>query len=253
MATDRAALRRAPRWARDGNIHPLILDDRERASNLDKAIRRVCGAEPRIERLELGDILVRSRILIERKTANDLASSVLDGRLFRQISGLRASPFEPLVILEGEMDDQTSEHFAPEAFRGALLSICLDWRVPVIASKSVEDTAHWILALLNRLESGQDAPDWRWVTPTGQRVPRDQMQSRPVRRAVPSSFQRRKTSLEMLSRIPGIGPTKAEFLLDHFKTLAGVIAASKEELTSVRGLSHVSAAQIREAFHDAEA
>ena len=227
----------------------VILDDRERASGLDRAIEEICGLAPRIERLEVGDILIRSRVLIERKAVADFVASIVDGRLFDQVSRLRAEPFEPMIILEGDFTADASGEFAPAALRGAMLSLSLDWHLPVLRSRSVNDTARWICALLRRRETRQESPDWRWVSPTGRRRPQKDIRLRPARKTIPPAVRRTRQRIQMLSQIEGVGVMKAESLLDRFQSLSAIFSASRQELVSVPGIGRRLAEVIHEALH----
>lgn len=238
---------RKPGHARPAETATVIVDDRERASKLDEAIGRICGVRPQIQRLQLGDVLIRSRILIERKAIEDFEASVIDGRLFRQIEGLQKQPFETVLILEGDPAGGSTRRLSPSAFRGALLSVSLDWRVPILRSRCVDDTARWIQAILRRGAARQEPPDWRWVTPTGQRR---EVRFRPVKKTLSPANLRHRQCLDMLRQISGLGRVRAEILLDRFGSISGIIEASKMDLSSVQGIGHRLAGQIHEILHE---
>lgn len=227
----------------------VVLDDRERASALDKALQRACGFAPKIERLHAGDILVGRRILIERKAVPDFAASILDGRLFSQIAALRASPFYPLLMLEGEVTRENCGKITAAALRGAILSVSIDWQVPVLRSKSVDDTAQWISAMLTRQAKGDDLPDWRRVTPNGQRRPEGAVPLRPQRRKVPTSESLRLQTIQMLSQIDGMSESKAKNLLSHFGSFEAVLAATPKELETVEGVGRNLSGRIHAVLH----
>lgn len=227
----------------------VVIDDRERASKLDEAIRRICGVEPSVERLQIGDVLVSSRILIERKAVADFSASIVDGRLFDQVSRLSAAQFQPILILEGEMTGKACGGLGASALRGAILSVTLDWHVPVLRSRSIEDTARWIHAMLLRGEKFIDAPDWRWVTPEGRRRPREEVQLRPRRKQVTAAQSRRSQEVAILSQIDGLGAARAGILLDRFNTVAAILAASPGELATVPGVGRILAANIHAVLH----
>ena len=54
-----------------------------------------------IKRLSLGDYLVDNRLIFERKTLNDFALSIIDGRLFSQAIRLASSKYNNVLLLEG--------------------------------------------------------------------------------------------------------------------------------------------------------
>lgn len=60
----------------------------------------------------------------------------------------------------------------------------------------------------------------------------------------------KKTALaSRLTEIPGVGKTRAEVLLKHFKTLSNISDATVEELESVKGMTHPTALSIYNYFH----
>ena len=70
------------------------------------------------------------------------------------------------------------------------------------------------------------------------------------------SYARRshtKKTLELsLTKAPGIGPARAKALLQHFKTLTAIKAATVEELAEVKGMSRPAAEQLKLFFEQEE-
>jgi Fanconi anemia group M protein len=62
----------------------VIVDDRESKSEVIKFLSETKNVSVGIKRLSLGDYLVDNRLVFERKTLNDFALSIIDGRLFSQ-------------------------------------------------------------------------------------------------------------------------------------------------------------------------
>lgn len=228
----------------------VVIDDRERASGLPEAVARVCGFEPRIERLDAGDILVAGRILIERKTTRDLVVSITDGRLMRQAASLASQSWEAVVIVEGEFTPEVLGGMKAAAVRGAMASVMLDWRIPVFRARSVRETAVWVGVLLDRTSDAADRPDWRRVSPTGAVSGFDPRAARPVRRRRASAPG--QVPAAMLSQIPGLGPERARALLRRFGSAAEIGRASANELREVEGIGPRLAEQIRAALNDAD-
>jgi DNA excision repair protein ERCC-4 len=85
------------------NDQPLDIaaDDRERESEVIESLRGISNVTVYVERLASGDYLADRRILFERKTLQDLARSIVDGRLFKQMVRLAKSKHKAVLILEG--------------------------------------------------------------------------------------------------------------------------------------------------------
>ena len=59
----------------------------------------------------------------------------------------------------------------------------------------------------------------------------------------------KRTLSSLLGEIPGIGKVKRRLLMDKFKDISGIMAASEEELKKVEGIGDKQAVEIREFFH----
>jgi Fanconi anemia group M protein len=241
------------RGSRDEAGDEIVIDDRERASGLKAALTEIRGRPPKVQRLAVGDILVRRRILIERKRVDDFAASVIDGRLFRQLAELTAAPYETLVILEGDFADGGADRLSPGALRGAILSVSLDFNVPILRSRSIRDTARWVEAILRRGDAGAERPDWRRVGPTGRRLPKTAAPPRPRKRPVGDSARRRDQALRLLTQIDGVGETKARALLDRFGSIRAICDADRPALIQTPGIGRNMAEIIHAALHEDEA
>jgi len=82
----------------------IEVDYRERSSLLFSKLRACPDLDVRVGALSGGDYIVAREIAVERKTAADFASSVIDARVFRQAQRLTATRLRPLVLVEGEPD-----------------------------------------------------------------------------------------------------------------------------------------------------
>lgn len=223
---------------------PVVLDDRERASGLDERLGRLLGYPPQVRRLEVGDILIRRRILIERKTAADFEASMVDGRLFAQAEALVAQPFDPLIVIEGTFRREANR-LSGAALRQAILSLVIDWRLPLVRSASVDDTALWVQALLSGKRRRAEPPDWRSLRPDGSRRPGTGSTRRPRKKPVPAGQRARHQTQAILGAIEGVGPARARALTETFGSLASVLAAGHDELARVPGVGTQLAARIR--------
>lgn len=200
----------------------ITVDYRERRSGLIELLQQHCEVE--IGSLNCGDYRINSLVLVERKTARDLLLSIADHRFFNQIRRMKNLSYRSLVIVEGD-PYSTDLDFSPEAIKGALLSCQVVWQLPVLFTHSVEETAITLLAIGRQMEKHDDV-----ILLRGGYRPR-RLQTR---------------QLYFLQGLPGVGPTLAKRLLEHFLTPANVIGASVSELSTVRGVGEEKALLIRE-------
>ncbi len=200
-----------------GNLERfVIVDDRE--VQLAKAL----GSYAKVKRLDIGDVVVSDRIVVERKTARDFVASIIDGRIFKQIEELKKAYERPILVVEG-YDLYSHRAVHPNAIMGALASIVADWGVPVIFTRDIEETARFILALARReWESGR-APA--------------------IKTAKAKSL---KDAQEVLvASLPGINLTLARRLLKKFGKPIAVFNAKINELTKVEGIGEAKARELK--------
>jgi ERCC4-type nuclease len=227
----------------DAGVPDVVLDDRERPSGLAEELARALGRPPVVRRLEVGDLLVRGRILIERKTAPDFEASMTDGRLFAQAAELARQPFDPLIIVEGTFDRE-QHRVSGAALRQAMLSLTMDWRLPLVRSASLGDTAQWVKALLGGRRR-VEPPDWRGVTPAGARRPAVQRSRAPRRATMAPGLRVRRQTEAILGAIEGVGPVRARALAEVFGSIGAVLAADHDAIARVPGVGTRMAARIR--------
>lgn len=187
-------------------------------------LARECGAfDIQMERLAVGDYHIDGGIVVERKTYADFATSLVDGRLFPQAAALARSPHRPIVLLEGPTPAQMPG-VHPHALKGAMLSLAVMWRLPVIHARNPEDSLRilrWLAEQLARTSLG-----------VLQRYDRK-----------PKRLASRK--LYMLQGLPGVGPALANRLLLEFGSVERVITADGGMLVRVRGIGPKKAQRIR--------
>ena len=179
-----------------------------------------------MQRLALGDYLLDDHLLFERKTLCDFAASLKDGRLFEQGVRLAATPLHKAIILEGRACDLAESGMRREALQGALISLTLFLGIPLLRSADAEESAR--LMLYAARQFGHIAR---------QTPPRLFKGKRPK--------GKRKTQLQILQSLPGIGPSAAHNLLEQFGCIEAVLAADEQALLGVAGIGVGRAKSIR--------
>jgi Fanconi anemia group M protein len=202
---------------------PLVYADSREGNS--KVIRYLSQMEMdvRIQSMAVGDYQVSDEVAIERKTAKDFVSSMIDKRLFKQARELSEEFKRPLMILEG--DDLYSGMVNPNAIRGTIASIALDFGISIIPTRDAQDTAAMIKRIAIREQSGEKV----------------NIQIRTDKKPV-SLFEQQ---LFIIESLPNIGPVNAKNLLEHFGSVSNVINASESELTEVEGIGKITAQNIR--------
>jgi DNA excision repair protein ERCC-4 len=198
-------------------------DYREKSSDLCDLLKRE-GVSLEVKKVPYGDYVINDSITIERKTAKDFLVSIIDGRLFNQLENLKKHCCRPVLLIEGN-PYKTELNFDPMAIKGALLSAQAVWYIPVIFSRSKEDTRDILLMIGRQDEAYMDVVPLRGGY-------------RPKRL--------KSKQLYLLQGFPQIGPLLAKRLIEHFRSVSHVMNASVKELTEVDGIGRGSAKKIRE-------
>ena len=187
----------------------IIADNHEKNSLVISELLEL-GIDAEMQHLPVADFLVNG-VAIERKTISDFLSSMINKRLARQLEEIKQYP-KSLLIIEGideqELyDDCNHEGINANAIRGFLLSIVLEFQVPIIFTKDYADTAKFISVLAKKEKKEHISL-----------------------RAVKKSLNKKEQLQYILEGFPGIGPATAKKLLKKFKTIRGIINASEDEL-----------------------
>ena len=116
----------------------MTVDYREKASGLIDLLKKE-DISLNVKKIPYGDYIISNSITIERKTAKDLLISIIDGRLSSQLSNLKNNCSNPILLIEGN-PYKTDFNFDRMAIKGALISAQVIWYIPIIYSRSKEDT-----------------------------------------------------------------------------------------------------------------
>ena len=130
----------------------IIVDERERKSGIPKLLDTI-GIKTEIKTLMVGDYIVGPETVVERKSIQDLLSSIFDGRLFDQCNRLKEHFQFPILLIEGNVDEIDSITENPLIFYGALSTIAIDFKIPIIPTPSAIHTAKLLVSLCSKKES----------------------------------------------------------------------------------------------------
>jgi len=201
----------------------IAVDERERGSAIAARLQRRTELRVIVTRLQWGDFAVGRTVGIERKTADDFARSIVDGRLFRQLSGVRRFYPRPLLLIEGLAHGTKTAGVPWHAVRGALISATTVFGVPVLHSCGSEESADMIIAAAVQLErTFSDGYVRAGYRPNGWR----------------------KRALFMLQGLPMVGPARASALLEACGSVRDVITADEDTLRDVPGIGRGIARRI---------
>ncbi|MBK5112380.1 MAG: DEAD/DEAH box helicase [Candidatus Heimdallarchaeota archaeon] len=202
----------------------IIVDSREAKSGIAKELSQI-GVTIDLQQITVGDFILSSRVGVERKDVADFSQSIIDGRLFTQLIALKRSFPVPLLIIEGET---LYGHRAlnPEAIRGAISAITLNFDIRIIWSRSTKDTARYLRNIANREQR------------KGERTPSIRPEKAPIETSELLEF--------IIAGFPNINTVLAKRILEKFGTLENFFNASVDEIQEIKGIGKKIALEIKE-------
>ncbi|MDP3467901.1 MAG: ERCC4 domain-containing protein [Daejeonella sp.] len=203
------------------------IDNRESNEILLEVLRKDKGTTIHFSSLPAGDYQVGDYLLVERKTITDLSASIKDGRLFNQAGKLASVSMQSMIILEGTASMVQSFGLTREAIQGALVSLSLIFKIPLLRSRNPEETARLILYAARQVQSYG----------CKQLYPRPFPYSRKLK-------DKYKRQIHVLQGLPGVGTARASLLLNKFGTLKAIFNAPVKELEQIPGIGKNTAKQI---------
>jgi DNA excision repair protein ERCC-4 len=206
----------------------IIIDERERKSGIPDLLRAV-GVNIELKNLPIGDYIVAPETIVERKSIQDFISSVFDGRLFDQCNRLKEHFEHPVILMEGNVDQIEELTENPLVFYGAISSIVLDFKIPIIPTPSASHSAKLLIAMCTRQENKKG----------------------PFLKKIKKSDDLQKQQLSILCSLPGVGEKLATRMLERFGSPTNTLKASYTELSKIKGMGESRALKIRKML-DAE-
>ena len=200
----------------------IIVDERERKSGIPELLKSV-GMGVEMKTLPIGDYIVAPETIVERKSIKDLMASVFDGRLYDQCTRLKEHFEHPIILVEGNVDEIEEITDNPLVFYGALSTVVLEFKIPIIPTPSASHTAKLLVSLCSR----KDAPKG------------------PYLKKIKKSSNLETQQLSSLCSLPGIGEKFAVRMLEKFGTPLKVFSATTSELAKVEGLGEARAKKIK--------
>ncbi len=205
------------------NILPLVYVDIRESILLVEELRKI-GCKVEIKSLEVGDFIISSEIVIERKTTDDFVKSIIDGRFFKQLVSMREMYTKPILLIEGNISRVTGINHA--SLLGALASTISDFQISILMSRNIEETSQIIFHIARReqLEKKREI----------------KIRSGRVHRSISD------TQKYVVSGLPGVNTILAERLLNEMRTIANIFNANETDLKRVDGVGEKLAKRIRD-------
>lgn len=193
-----------------------------------------------LEQLPISDIIIcdddgLELVLIERKTLNDLASSIKDGRYKEQgyrLDGMPQHNHYIYYLVEGSLQsyNPSKARLERKALLSSFISISHFKGFSVHRTDNVLESAEWILAYANKIQKEKSTPYYN--------ITHDNMSSTPDKKAMDyvnvvskvkmNNITKENIGAIMLSQIPRVSSTIAIAVMEKYITIYELIIELKE-------------------------
>ena len=227
---------------REKDIIKHFTEMNDQINKIDKNVK----IEIKTENLLLGDILI-DKLLIERKTINDLASSIVDGRYkeqsYRLLKALEEG-FKVFYFIEGNMDLYTGS-ISKNTLISTVYSLT-NKGFQVLLTKNSKETSCFILQFAEKMKKIKDQHikdekindiDLVNNKDNSEIIIKQEITYENTQGVIQTKKNKNITkdniSVFMLCQIPGISTTTAGVLLKKYGHITNLIIAMKENLNEI--------------------
>ncbi|MDK2849770.1 MAG: hypothetical protein PWP03_325 [Candidatus Woesearchaeota archaeon] len=206
----------------------IIADYREKASPVIKALFSNPDIELEMTNLEIGDYVLSEDVCIEFKTKEDFLTSLIDNRLFTQVKNLTSKYKKPLLIVQGTEDLFSLRNINENSIRGLIVSLAIDYRLPIIFTKNPKDTAEYLFLIAKNEQLN-------------------------LNKSIALHTKKPRTIKEIqeyiVSSLPNIGSTLSKPILTHFKTIRNLANSNIDDLLKIENIGPEKAKTIYDIFN----
>lgn len=211
----------------------IIVDHREKRSIVPRQLEKL-GVDLKYENLTIGDYLVDNKVCVERKEINDYVSSLTSGHLHTQLYNMSTNFEVSFLIVEGIISEalmwrRIKRHQYISSLAGAAIKRSPNGKqgiIQIIPLETPFDTALFLKSLQEKIQNNEPR------LPKMERV----------------KWGTKDKLIFVASSIPNVGESRAELLLNHFKTLRNLANASWREIARIRGLGEKIAKSVENVF-----
>lgn len=179
------------------------------------------------QNLDLGDIQIRYKdsdklfLLIERKTMNDLVSSVNDGRYREQKKRLLESGHpknQILYILEGRVKDIPGH---TKTLYGMIINTMYRDKIPVLRLENIDETIFFIKRIIEKIESNDGIICNNMTSETECDTNLEYLSTIKLKKK--DNLTSNNCSILQLAQIPGMSIQNAQIIINTYQSLANLI------------------------------
>jgi ERCC4-type nuclease len=227
----------------------ICIDARENALiPIIKSLKDDLGFECEIiiEKLDIGDIIIKDcdqeKMIIERKTLNDLASSLRDGRYREQsyrLNGTNIHNHNIVYLIEGEKERYTNR-FTKVPYSTLMVTMfCIQYYkgFSLFKTRHIVETAEYILRITDKIRREKKKKNYY----DGGMKNEKKTYTDVVKREKKANIRPDNVGEIILSQIPGISSKSSKSIMSNFNSLYDLLIQLKEDKKCLDNIELVSA------------
>lgn len=225
----------------------IKIDNREhKLIKLMQALNRDYGfnIDIEVEKLDLGDLIILNEkdeemLMIERKSLNDLASSIKDGRYAEQSLRLTNYPIHNhniIYLLEGNMSTWGNKYMKMSAKTLYVTMFCLQYYkgFSVIKTNDIVETAEYILRLTDKMK--REKKKESYYKEGGEITQKKYCEV--INKVKKKNITPENIGEIILSQIPGISSTTSMAVMKKFGSLHQLLTALNNDPKCLDGMTY---------------
>ena len=200
------------------------------------------------ESLDVGDIHLCKPdntcvLMFERKTINDLAASIQDGRYKEQavrLTNYNLPNHHIVYMIEGDINEYKPSNFSKhiitsKTLRSSVVSILYTKGFSVLFTNTIQDSANWILHFAEKIYKNGYSNYYN------DREPPTTSYTEHIKMKKQGNITPENIDQIMLSQIPSISGTIANAILGEFKTLNTLVQKLGDDKNILSDFSYLTA------------
>ena len=220
----------------DNREHDLI----QRMNYYIKSVPHFNNITFTIEMLDLGDVVYldennEDMLIIERKSVNDLLSSIKDGRYNEQsyrLNGISLHNHNIMYLIEGDI----VTHFNLSVY-SAMVSLNYHKGFSVIRTFNIDETAIFVCNTLLKLEKTNKPSFYSEISTLQENTSYCSV----IKKAKKENITPDNIGEIMISQIPGISSVTSIAIMKHFKSIPNLISCIEKDASCLNNITYETA------------
>ena len=220
----------------DNREHDLI----QRMNYYIKSVSHFNNITFTIEMLELGDVVYldennEDMLIIERKSVNDLLSSIKDGRYNEQsyrLNGISLHNHNIMYLVEGDI----VTHFNLSVY-SAMVSLNYHKGFSVIRTFNIDETAIFVCNTLLKLEKTNKPSFYSEISTLHENTSYCSV----IKKAKKENITPDNIGEIMISQIPGISSVTSIAIMKHFNSIPNLISCIEQDASCLNNITYETA------------